>query len=210
VTAGVAGTDDEGFDDDWDPDWETGPADSEDRELVRRIMAQEASAPRWFVPTDAGTFEVLLPDHGRMLVARVAADLRDLLLTGDPSLQRLYPTAYPEDPERNQEFAEFAHDHLLMARLEGLDVVESSLDHDHVTEAELTAWMQVLNEARLVLGTRLDVTEDDERDADPDHPDAPALLVYHDLGLLLHDMVRALHTALPPPAPDGAGDIADD
>jgi hypothetical protein len=203
VTARVA--DDDPFDEDWDPEWATGPGEGHDRELVRQIIAREASAPHWFVPSGPGTFDVLLPDHGRALVARVAQDLRDLLLAGDDSLQRLYPTAYPDDPARNAEFAAFAHDHLLMARLEGLDLVEASLDREHLTEPELTAWMQVVNEARLVLGTRLDVTEDDRRDEDPDGPDALAFAVYHQLGVLVHDIVRALHATLPPPEPDEPG-----
>ena len=48
--------------------------------------------------------------------------------------------------------------------------MERTVDAKVLTAAELTAWMQVLNQARLVLGTRLDVTEDDERYEDPDRP----------------------------------------
>jgi hypothetical protein len=201
----VAGDDesiDDEWDEDWDPEWEPGPGEGHDRELVQRIMAREASPPQWFLPAAAGTFDVRVPAYGRALVARVATDLRDLLLAGDPSLQRLYPTAYPQDPDRNEEFTAFAHDQLLMARLEALDLVEATIERDELTQAELNAWMQVVNEARLVLGTRLDVTEDDDRDEDPDDPDAPAFVVYHHLGLLVHDIVRALHAALPPPEAD--------
>ena len=49
-----------------------------------------------------------------------------------------------------------------------------------------------------MLGTRLDVSEDDH-DVDPDDPDAPAHAVYHYLGMLLGEVVDALEADLPPP-----------
>jgi hypothetical protein len=53
--------------------------------------------------------------------------------------------------------------------------------------------MLALNDLRLVLGTRLDVSEDDDFDTiDPDDPDAPAWSVYHYLGMLVASMVDAL------------------
>jgi hypothetical protein len=115
---------------------------------------------------------------------------------GGDALARLYPTAYPEDEDRNAEFAAIEHDQLLMARLEALDVVERTLEADELTTAELTAWMQVVNEARLVLGTSLDVTEDDPRDEDPDDPDAASLALFRALGGMVGDIVDALHADL--------------
>jgi hypothetical protein len=171
-----------------------------DDDLERRRLAAHLFGPsHWFPDDGDGGFEVLLPPDGRELVGRMVTDLRDLLLTSDPAQQRLYPTAYPDDPDSNDEWAEHAHDQLLMARLEGLDIVERTLSADRLTTAELTAWMQAVNEARLVLGTRLDVTEDDPRDDDPDHPDAAGLALYHLLGRLVGDIVDALYGRLPGP-----------
>ena len=50
-----------------------------------------------------------------------------------------------------------------------------------------------------MIGTRLDVSEDD-LEVDPDDPDAPAHAVYHYLGMLLGEAVDALEADLPPPA----------
>jgi hypothetical protein len=194
--------DDEADDDDWiDDEWEVERAEAlgPDGEVTAETIARFVRAPRrsrWFPPLGEGQFGVLLPESGRLIVGRMVDDLRDLLLAGDPSLQRLYPTAYPDDEERNAEYASFAHDQLLMARLEALDQVERTLDAKVLTTAELTAWMQVLNQARLVLGTRLDVSEDDPRDEDPDDPDAVPLFLYHQLGRFVEDMVDALHSQL--------------
>jgi hypothetical protein len=53
-----------------------------------------------------------------------------------------------------------------------------ALDRDQVD-----AWLGTLNDLRLVLGTRLEVTEDTELDVPDDDPHAQALLVYGWLGL---------------------------
>ena len=68
-------------------------------------------------------------------------------------------------------------------------------------------WLTALNDLRLVLGTRLDVSEDDD-DVDPDDPDAPAHAVYHYLGLLLGEVVDALERR--PPAAHRTGGVAAD
>ena len=76
-------------------------------------------------------------------------------------------------------------------RLAGLDKVEETLDADVVTEEQLLAWMGAVNDLRLVLGTRLDVSEDME-EMDPDDPDAPLFEVYDYLAWLLENIVAAL------------------
>ena len=43
-----------------------------------------------------------------------------------------------------------------------------------------------------MLGTRLDVTEDDEPRVDPDDPDAPAWALYYFLSGLVGELVDAL------------------
>jgi len=59
-------------------------------------------------------------------------------------------------------------------------------------EAQLLSWMGAVNDLRLVLGTRLDVSEETAFDQDPDDPDAPALAVYQYLSFLLETIVDAL------------------
>jgi hypothetical protein len=52
--------------------------------------------------------------------------------------------------------------------------------------------MQALNALRLVLGTRLDVSEDEVGPLDPSDPDAPAYALYELLGYLLDRTVQSL------------------
>jgi hypothetical protein len=150
--------------------------------------------------TRRGTFAIRLPGPERELLADLVDQLRDLLVvtTDDASVRRLFPVAYREDEERDREYQQLARDELLERRLASLAIVETTAQADEVDEAELTAWLTALNDLRLVLGTRLDVSEDQD-DLDPDDPDAPAMAVYGYLSGLLGEVVDALAEDLPAP-----------
>ena len=147
-----------------------------------------------------GVYVLRLPDPERELLTSLVQQMRELLelTTDDPSLRRLFPTAYHDDPDRDREYQQLARDELLEARLAALDIVESSAMRKELTDDELSGWLTALNDLRLVLGTRLDVSED-LVDIDADDPDAPALAVYGYLGMLLDEAVQALAEDLPPP-----------
>ena len=146
--------------------------------------------------TRKGDFEIRLADGERDLLARLVPQLRDLLLDAedgpDPSLRRLFPTAYPDDPERDAEYHRLVHDDLLERRQAALDTMEATLQETRLDEEQLVAWMGAINDLRLVLGTRLDVSEDTDLDVDPDDPEAAALAIYGYLGFLLEHVVAAL------------------
>jgi hypothetical protein len=150
--------------------------------------------------TAPGRYAVRLPAPERELVSELVEQLRDVLLatTDDPTLRRLFPTAYHEDPARDDEYQLLVRDELLERRLSALATVEETAMAEEVDEAGLTGWLTALNDLRLVLGTRLDVSEDDH-DIDPDDPEAAAHAVYHYLGMLLGEVVDALEADLPPP-----------
>jgi hypothetical protein len=151
--------------------------------------------------TRRGTYAIRLPGPERELLADLVEQLRELLVvtTDDPSVRRLFPAAYHEDPERDREYQQLVRDELLERRLSALAVVEATAFADELDEDQLTGWLTALNDLRLVLGTRLDVTED-QADIPEDHPDAPAMAVYGYLSVLLGDVVDALAEDLPPPS----------
>jgi hypothetical protein len=154
--------------------------------------------------TRHGTYALRLPGPERELLADLVVQLRELLelTTDDPSVRRLFPTAYHEDPERDREYQQLVRDELLERRLAALATVEETAEADEVGEAQLTAWLTALNDLRLVLGTRLDVSEDQDA-LDGDDPAAPAMAVYGYLSVLLGDVVDALAEDLPPPTEPG-------
>jgi hypothetical protein len=151
----------------------------------------------------AGRYEVKLRPSERVLMGDLVVQLREQLLasTDDPSVRRLFPPAYPDDPERDAGYQVLTRDELLEHRLAALDTVEESLDGDELDDAGLRAWMSTLNSLRLVLGTRLDVDEELPALADDD-PLAPAYAVYEYLGWLLSQVVDVLSRDLPPSSHD--------
>jgi hypothetical protein len=139
-----------------------------------------------------GTFTVKLPDAERELVVGLVGQLRELLVADDaPGLERLFPPAYANDEQREQEYRSLVHDELLEKRLAALDVVESTARQSQLDEDELTAWMGAINDVRLVLGTILDVSEDMD-DIESSDPRAGSFAVYGYLTHLLAQIVNAL------------------
>jgi hypothetical protein len=144
--------------------------------------------------TRAGDFEVKLPAEERAVLEALAPQLRELLGgdLADPNLRRLFPTAYAEDAERDREYHALVRDDLADRRRAAIDTLLATLDERRLTEEQLTAWMGAVNDLRLVLGTRLDVSEETELGDDPDDPDTALLALYTYLGLLLEQIVDAL------------------
>lgn len=145
-------------------------------------------------------YRISLPEAEAELLRTLVPQLRELLATGlsenDPSLTRLFPTAYANDPELDAGYQALVRDELLEKRFATLDVIEDLLatsDGGEVDGDQLSAWMRAVNDLRLVLGTRLDVSEDDEPDdLDPTDPESQAWAIYHYLGMLVSVIVDAL------------------
>ena len=143
-----------------------------------------------------GTFQLKLTDEERDLLSSLAAQLRALLLSEEPEgVERLFPPGYANDEELQKEFSAITHDELLAKRLASVDVVEQTVTRTSLTPDELNAWMGAVNDLRLVLGTRLDVTEE-MHDMALDDPRAPAFAVYQYLTYLLSEIVQALSADL--------------
>ena len=138
-----------------------------------------------------GTFALRLPPEERDVLRELPSQLRALLDADDPSIFRLFPQAYTDDPVKDAEYQMMMRRELLTRHKEALDVVERTVDADTLTEDELSKWMAALNELRLVLGTRLDVTED-MPEPDDDDPVAPAYALYAYLSWLQEQVVAAL------------------
>lgn len=114
--------------------------------------------------TRRGDFLVRLPAAERELLREVPRQLRALLTEGDPTadpaLRRLFPPASLEDERIRAEFERLTRDELLAGRLAAAETMERTADAGRLTEDELLAWLSAINDVRLVLGTRLDVTEE--------------------------------------------------
>jgi hypothetical protein len=153
---------------------------------------------RLFAPRRDGRFDVRLAPEVRAGIVSLAEQLEEVQSTDGPETRRLFPTAYPDDPERDAGYQIFAKGQLISKRQEAVAIIRATAEADALTAEELSSWMGILNDIRLVLGTLLDISEDDE-EVDPDAPDAESRMLYQFLGELVHEMVLSLTTSLPEP-----------
>jgi hypothetical protein len=121
----------------------------------------------------------------------------------EPVNRRLFPPAYLDvvDIERDVEYRRLMHDDLVKEKLANLDLVTASLERGsssvrrwtvELTDEEAAAWLGVLNDLRLALGVRLDITEDYDGDVDDTDPRAPAFRLLTYLGWLEEQLLDAL------------------
>lgn len=116
-----------------------------------------------FSPTKDDGVRVSLRVDERAALLGLVREYRQLLVnesqSSDPAVARLFPPAYREDPLRNFDYERQAHDGLMAQRLAAIDTVEQRTDTQALSAEEARTWLAVLNDLRLVLGTRLDITE---------------------------------------------------
>jgi hypothetical protein len=146
------------------------------------------------VSNEDGTFSINLSEDERATMTEFVGQLEALLAGGhtDERLRRLFPVAYHDDPDRDAEYQGYMRDELVQSRASSIQTVQEILSSaDTISEAQLHAFMTVLNNLRLVLGTLLDVGEDDF-DVEPDHPSFGQWELYTYLGWLLEWTVSAL------------------
>jgi hypothetical protein len=146
---------------------------------------------------DGDAFALRLSPEERDLLRGLCGQLRELVQNGDaigdPAVKRLFPPAYPEDPLRNLDFEREAGGGLAAERVEAVDLVEATVDAERLTEDEVMAWLGSVNALRLVLGTRLELTEETtEADYPQGHPDRDAYGIYLYLTWLESAIVDAL------------------
>ena len=145
--------------------------------------------------TRSGAYRLDLPAEERDVLRSLLPQLRTLLEAppDDPRVRRLYPTAFPDDPEKEAEYQRYMREELVASRSAAIEAVEATLDARELDEAQAQAWMSSVNSVRLVLGTLLDVSEELEIDALPDDdPDIQTYALYAYLSLLLEELVAAV------------------
>jgi hypothetical protein len=151
-----------------------------------------------------GALTVSLAEEELGLLRSLPEQLRDVFEGDeeDPARARLFPRAYL-DPTAESEEAEWqalVGPSLLRERLDALQLITVTLGRAvlvgewwqiDLTTDEVQAWLGVLNDTRLVLGTRLGVTEE-ERALDPADPEAGPYALYQWLTWVQGDLVEEL------------------
>ena len=134
--------------------------------------------------------------HERLLLTDLLDELGRLLDDpDDPELRRLFPPAHSDQVE-DEQYRSLVRDQLVSGRAKALATVRKTLADETLDLEQADQWLRALNDMRLVLGTRWDVTEQlDYAALDPDEPRDRGLAVYGYLSWLQEQLVEALQPA---------------
>ncbi len=143
---------------------------------------------------DAMSYSLNIDASDRTTLNGLLDQLRDVLMHESSSdiARRLFPAAYHQDEQHEQEYQRLMRDELLSSRLASLSLATSLLERETNSDSivlsadELDALMRSINSLRLVLGTLLDVDEDEfEAHLAEDDPAYGQYQLYSYLGWLL-------------------------
>ncbi|MEU9886530.1 DUF2017 domain-containing protein [Sphaerisporangium sp. NPDC051011] len=115
----------------------------------------------------------------------------------DPVLARLFPSAYADDEKASTEFRRYTEATLREGKRADAETLLETAEQGEVrlTADQAQAWLRALNDVRLALGVRLEVTEEiheELSDMSEDDPRYPAYVTYDWLTYLQDTLVRAL------------------
>lgn len=101
----------------------------------------------------------------RQVASEIVAVVTDGFDRADPVVRRLFPDGYADDPEHAEEFRRYTEGDLKTAKIDQAGAVLAALPSHGGGTVELDdeaaeSWLRALNDVRLALGVRLDVSDD--------------------------------------------------
>jgi len=147
-----------------------------------------------------GSVTIRFSEDEAELLRRLIAEMETLLASRsdrDPVVGRLFPRAY-ERRKEEESYRALVGEELVSHKKANLRTAGDILGSEGAAEAALSedqaeAWLALLTDLRLAIGTRLDVTEEKmSEDIDPDDPQAAALSVLHWLGWVQGTILEAM------------------
>ena len=114
-------------------------------------------------------------------------------ISEDPALARLFPDGYSEDEHASADFRRFTEQDLRAQKVSALATVRETLagwnGKANIDSIQAQDWLKALNDLRLVLGTRLEITDESETDFEADEP---GIHLYNYLTYLQGTLIDAL------------------
>ncbi|NKB91552.1 MAG: DUF2017 family protein [Candidatus Nanopelagicales bacterium] len=134
------------------------------------------------------------------LAAQVGWVEGDVGISDDPAVARLLPDAY-DDPEDARDFRRFTENDLRQAKMQHAMTVVEEIERsgEKVSVASTDSWLGLLNDARIAVGTRIQISEDNHEELaglPDDDPRAGLFHVYDWLTFLQESLVRCMAPAL--------------
>lgn len=171
------------------------------RTITNRVVANLEDVERGLLlDLFAQVVDLIEPEDsvGRDPLADLVGIDPDAVKPEDPALARLFPDAFMDDDEAAAQFRRFTERDLRRQKSQSartaIETLERSGAKIVLTEDEAQAWLGALNDLRLVLGTRLGVSEDMDWAASlaEDEGAAVPLQLYDWLTYLQEGLVQAL------------------
>lgn len=140
----------------------------------------------------------------RGLVSQAGSVLAHPVDRRDPGIARLFPDAYRDSADDADEFRRLTESELRTGKIESVDTLLATLPEDggdvRLDPEQASAWLRALNDVRLLMGTRLDLTDDtdittevdDEILRDPQSHRLAELVAYGYLTEVQESLVLAL------------------
>lgn len=114
-------------------------------------------------------------------------------ISDDPALARLFPDGYSDDEHASADFRRFTEQDLRAQKVSALATVRTTLANwsgkANIDSSQAQDWLKALNDLRLVLGTRLEITDEVETDFEADEP---GIHLYNYLTYLQGTLIDAL------------------
>ena len=140
----------------------------------------------------SGAIQVKMDDLERQAILGLVKEYSEFNDPNHPDAKRLFPAAYKDHPELEQGYQALATEGLMDSKAEAIQVLEDTIYLETITPDQAETWLKVINDIRLVLGTQLDVSEDDPLDDFSDE----RVALYHALSLVCELLVKALTKTL--------------
>ena len=124
----------------------------------------------------------------------------DVGISDDPAVARLLPDAY-DDPDDAREFRRFTENDLRQSKMQQAMTVVEEIERsgEKVAVTSTDSWLGLLNDARIAIGTRIQISEDNHEELAglPDgDPRSGLFHVYDWLTFLQESLVRCMDPAL--------------
>lgn len=138
-----------------------------------------------------GTYDIRLSAEERALLGSLPSQVIPLLESNDSSAQRLFPPAYSSDPKAEAEYRDMVGSSLLSHHIDALGLLTTTAGSERLTAEQAEGWLGAINSLRLILGTRLDVSEE-MTPLEDDDPRIQGMALYHWLTWLQDQLVSAM------------------
>jgi len=141
-----------------------------------------------------------MPEDADPLAAALGWTEGDVGPSDDPAVARLLPNAYADEAE-SADFRRFTERDLRQTKVQHATTVLEEIERsgEKITVGSPESWLGTLNDARLAIGTRIQISEDNHEELaslTEEDPRAGLFHVYDWLTFLQESLVRCLDPSL--------------